>query len=83
MFWIKQNLPRSGHRPSVDVMFEDVSHYNDFDKIAVIMTGMGYDGSKGLTALKETGNVMAIAESARYLYCIWNAESCRGNAASR
>ncbi|MGM9951084.1 MAG: chemotaxis response regulator protein-glutamate methylesterase, partial [Lysinibacillus sp.] len=56
--------PRSGHRPSVDVMFEDVSKHHDFDKIAVIMTGMGYDGSKGLVALKRTGNVMAIAESA-------------------
>ena len=56
--------PRSGHRPSVDVLFEDVSQYSDFDKVAVIMTGMGYDGSKGLVALKETGNVIAIAESA-------------------
>lgn len=56
--------PRSGHRPSVDVMFEDVSQYSEFDKIAVVMTGMGYDGSKGLVSLKKTGNVIAIAESA-------------------
>ena len=55
--------PRSGHRPSVDVMFENVSQYSDFDKIAVIMTGMGYDGSKGLIELKRTGNVIAISES--------------------
>ncbi len=59
-----QEAPRSGHRPSVDVMFEDVSQYKDFDKVAVIMTGMGQDGSNGLKALKNTGNVMAIAESA-------------------
>ncbi|WP_107923068.1 protein-glutamate methylesterase/protein-glutamine glutaminase [Lysinibacillus parviboronicapiens] len=57
-------LPRSGHRPSVDVMFEDVSQIKDFDKVAVIMTGMGHDGSKGLKALKSTGNVIAISESA-------------------
>lgn len=55
--------PRLGHRPAVDVMFEEVSRFNDFDKIAVIMTGMGYDGSKGLKALKQNGNVVAIAES--------------------
>ncbi|KGR80336.1 protein-glutamate methylesterase/protein-glutamine glutaminase [Ureibacillus manganicus] len=55
--------PRSGHRPSVDVLFESVSRFNDFDKIAVIMTGMGSDGSKGLSALKEFGNTVAIAES--------------------
>ena len=59
-----QELPRAGHRPSVDVMFEDVSKFKEFDKIAVIMTGMGYDGSNGLKALKDTGNVVAIAESA-------------------
>lgn len=56
--------PRGGHRPSVDVMFEDNSNFNDFDKIAVIMTGMGSDGTKGLQALKNKGNVIAIAESA-------------------
>ncbi len=58
-----QEPPRSGHRPSVDVMFEDVSQFNDFDKVAVIMTGMGHDGSNGLKVLKSTGNVIAIAES--------------------
>lgn len=60
----KTEPPRSGHRPAVDVMFEEVSKYNDFDKIAVIMTGMGHDGSKGLVSLKETGKTIAIAESA-------------------
>ena len=59
----QEEPPRSGHRPSVDVMFENVSQFADFDKIAVIMTGMGYDGSKGLVQLKNKGNVMAIAES--------------------
>lgn len=59
-----KDAPRAGHRPSVDVLFEDNSHYNDFDKIAVIMTGMGSDGSKGLQQLKRNGKVVAIAESA-------------------
>lgn len=56
--------PLGGHRPSVDVMFENNSHFNDFDKIAVIMTGMGSDGTKGLQSLKNKGNVIAITESA-------------------
>lgn len=56
--------PRSGHRPAVDVMFESVSEIEDFDKVAVVMTGMGSDGSKGLIHLKQNGNVIAIAESA-------------------
>ena len=56
--------PRAGHRPAVDVLFEDNSQFNDFDKIAVILTGMGSDGSLGLQQLKNNGNVIAIAESA-------------------
>ncbi|RHW39626.1 chemotaxis response regulator protein-glutamate methylesterase [Lysinibacillus yapensis] len=55
--------PRGGHRPSVDVLFENTSQFPEFDKVAVIMTGMGSDGSKGLIQLKKNGNVMAIAES--------------------
>ncbi|MEJ9280183.1 chemotaxis response regulator protein-glutamate methylesterase [Ureibacillus thermosphaericus] len=59
-----QEPPRAGHRPSVDVLFENISQFNELDKIAIIMTGMGNDGSKGLMALKKSGNVIAIAESA-------------------
>jgi two-component system, chemotaxis family, protein-glutamate methylesterase/glutaminase len=54
---------RNGHRPSVDVMFESISELHEYVKIAVIMTGMGSDGSKGLKQLKESGQVIGIAES--------------------
>jgi two-component system, chemotaxis family, protein-glutamate methylesterase/glutaminase len=55
--------PRNGHRPSVDVMFESISSIKNYTKIAVIMTGMGSDGSKGLLEMKKNGAVKAIAES--------------------
>jgi len=55
--------PRNGHRPSVDVMFESISSIKNYTKIAVIMTGMGSDGSKGLLDMKKNGAVKAIAES--------------------
>lgn len=54
---------RNGHRPSVDVMFESISMIQDYRKIAVIMTGMGSDGTEGLKKLKLTGDVKAISES--------------------
>ncbi|XJZ28517.1 chemotaxis response regulator protein-glutamate methylesterase [Bacillota bacterium Lsc_1132] len=54
---------RNGHRPSVDVMFESLSLLDDYAKVAVIMTGMGSDGTKGLIQLAKNGNVKAIAES--------------------
>lgn len=60
---IDQSPIRNGHRPSVDVMFESVSQIKDYFKVAVIMTGMGSDGTEGLLQLKKTGEVKAIAES--------------------
>lgn len=60
---LDQTPPRNGHRPAVDEMFESVSALNGLSKVAVIMTGMGSDGTKGLIKLKETGSTIAIAES--------------------
>ncbi len=60
---IEHSPPRNGHCPSVDVLFESVSTLTDYDKIAVIMTGMGSDGTNGLKRLKESGTTKAIAES--------------------
>lgn len=60
---LDQSEQRNGHRPSVDVLFESVSDISDLAKIAVIMTGMGMDGSDGLVKLKTNGPLKAIAES--------------------
>ncbi|MED3573396.1 chemotaxis response regulator protein-glutamate methylesterase [Cytobacillus praedii] len=60
---LDQSEARNGHRPAVDVLFESISEINQYSKVAVIMTGMGSDGSKGLVALKNNASVKAIAES--------------------
>ncbi|MFD6207222.1 chemotaxis response regulator protein-glutamate methylesterase [Peribacillus sp. NPDC060253] len=60
---LDQTELRNGHRPSVDVLFESVSEIKDLAKIAVIMTGMGMDGTLGLKRLKQKGPLKAIAES--------------------
>ncbi|WP_174735026.1 protein-glutamate methylesterase/protein-glutamine glutaminase [Mesobacillus harenae] len=58
------NAPaRNGHRPSVDVLYESVSKLKGYSKVAVIMTGMGTDGAKGLVLLNQSGNLRVIAES--------------------
>ncbi|TFE03480.1 chemotaxis response regulator protein-glutamate methylesterase [Jeotgalibacillus sp. R-1-5s-1] len=59
---LDQSPPRNGHRPSVDVMFESAAQLK-IKKIAVIMTGMGADGSKGLVHLHHHHDVTSIAES--------------------
>jgi two-component system chemotaxis response regulator CheB len=60
---LEQSQPRNGHRPSVDVLFESLSTVTDYEKIAVIMTGMGSDGTAGLKKLKESAGTKVIAEA--------------------
>jgi len=45
----------NGHCPSVDVLFESVAKAAGNKAVGVIMTGMGYDGAKGLLAMKRKG----------------------------
>lgn len=45
----------SRHCPSVDVLFESVAREAGAQGIGVILTGMGYDGAKGLLALRRKG----------------------------
>lgn len=45
----------SGHCPSVDALFESAAALNAERMIAVILTGMGSDGAKGLLSLKKAG----------------------------
>lgn len=45
----------NGHCPSVDVLFESVAKEAGSNAIGVILTGMGYDGAKGLMAMRRKG----------------------------
>lgn len=38
----------SRHKPSVNYLFDSISHIKGYEKIAVIMTGMGSDGTEGV-----------------------------------
>jgi two-component system, chemotaxis family, response regulator WspF len=54
------------YRPSVDVFFESVAGHWKGDVVAVLLTGMGRDGARGLKTLRNAG-ALPIAQ---------NAESC-------
>ncbi len=45
----------NGHCPSVDVLFDSVAKQVRKNAIGVILTGMGYDGAKGLLAMRNAG----------------------------
>ena len=45
----------NGHCPSIDVLFESVAKEVGENSIGVILTGMGYDGAKGLLSMRRKG----------------------------
>ncbi len=45
----------SRHRPSVDVLFRSVAQAAGPNAVGVIMTGMGDDGARGLSEMKQAG----------------------------
>ena len=49
---LSQDPPIGGHRPAVDPMFASVADSFGRNTVAVLMTGMGQDGAKGMEAIK-------------------------------
>ncbi len=47
--------PVSGHRPSVDVLFESVAQHAGRNAVGVLLTGMGADGVRGLGLMRDAG----------------------------
>lgn len=45
----------NGHRPSVDVLFDSVAKNAGPNALGIILTGMGYDGAKGLLNMRKAG----------------------------
>jgi two-component system chemotaxis response regulator CheB len=45
----------SGHKPSVDVLFQSVARAAGANAVGVLLTGMGEDGANGLLAMRLAG----------------------------
>lgn len=59
----------SGHRPSVDVLFESVAKTAGSMAVGVILTGMGQDGARGLKSMRDAGaHTIGQSESSSLVY---------------
>jgi two-component system, chemotaxis family, protein-glutamate methylesterase/glutaminase len=56
--------PENGCRPSVDVLFRSVAIAYPQSVIAIILTGMGCDGARGLGPLKRSGAHVIVQDEA-------------------
>lgn len=52
---LRDDPPVSGHRPSVDVLFQSVADAAGAGAVGVILSGMGRDGANGLLAMRAAG----------------------------
>jgi two-component system chemotaxis response regulator CheB len=55
MVRVAPGQPVNRHCPSVDVMFNSAARHVGSNAVGVILTGMGNDGAKGLSAMKQSG----------------------------
>ena len=66
---LSDDPPVNGHRPSVDVLFESLAAEFGPHGIAVLMTGMGDDGSAGMGSVKAAGGItLAQSEESCVVY---------------
>lgn len=61
---LRADAPVSGHRPSVDMLFQSVVDTVGGDAVGILLTGMGADGAKGLLALAQAGGLTIAQDEA-------------------
>jgi len=54
-FYYSKEPKNLHYKPSIDKFFESISNYDILKGVAIILTGMGNDGTKGLISLKKKG----------------------------
>lgn len=59
---LERTEPVNRHRPAVDVMFDSLSPKHAKNCTAVLLTGMGADGAKGLKTFRDNG-ALTIAQN--------------------
>jgi len=61
---MNQRSPEQACRPSVDVLFWSVAETFGAHALAVVLTGMGADGTRGAQAIREAGGEVIVQDEA-------------------
>ncbi len=72
----------TGHRPSVDMLFNSAANASGRKTIGILLTGMGKDGAQGLKAIKEAGGDTIAQDKESSVVWGMPGEAVRLNAAS-
>lgn len=51
---LSKEPPIMGLRPAADILMESVANIKGYNKMGIVMTGMGADGSKGIVEIKKS-----------------------------
>jgi two-component system, chemotaxis family, protein-glutamate methylesterase/glutaminase len=61
---LKQDPPENSCRPAVDVLFRSVAQTYGANALAVVLTGMGSDGTCGAQAIRDAGGEVIVQDEA-------------------
>lgn len=59
---LNQDTPENSCRPAVDVLFRSVAQTYGANVLAVVMTGMGSDGARGVAHIREAGGEILVQD---------------------
>jgi two-component system chemotaxis response regulator CheB len=61
---INQEPPENSCRPAVDVLFRSVAQVYGANALAVVLTGMGADGTRGSAEIRQAGGEVMVQDEA-------------------
>ena len=56
------DAPRRHHRPSIDMLLDDVARHHQAGSMAILLTGMGDDGAEGLLHVRRAGGLTIVQD---------------------
>lgn len=80
---LSDDPPVDNHRPSATFMFQSVADTCANESIGIILTGMGRDGARGLSSLRQAGGICIAQDEATSLVFGMPREAIELNAADR